>query len=302
MNIMKNMRRALILALATVFWSFPSFGEWDAVKNFAKGTVSGSGYNAAAVSIVLSTSTSKFPDPPFNLVWWNATDYPDPSDDPKVEIVRVSAIIGSTLTVTRAQEGTSATTKNTPRKVYKVIQALTAKMWNGDIPDAIAAARVDDVVGPSSATADEFALFNGTTGKIIKGAAGVLVLQDGTNLVALGTFYAYGFATTSTNPGAIRLRGPAAGQTITVTNVAGAVVMDTELALTSGHVASLRNATTNVFSVEVHGAAELTPMTKAVRGTIAAGAGMTVYQSDNTPGLRVYNGTHWVKFTESNDD
>ncbi len=31
-------------------------------------------------------------------------------------------------------------------------------------------------------------------------------------------------------------------------------------------------------------------------------AGTAIYQTDATPGLRVYNGTHWVKYTEANDD
>ena len=43
-------------------------------------------------------------------------------------------------------------------------------------------------------------------------------------------------------------------------------------------------------------------MTKAQRDAIATPvAGMQVYQTDNTPGLRVYNGTNWMKFTEATD-
>ncbi len=43
-------------------------------------------------------------------------------------------------------------------------------------------------------------------------------------------------------------------------------------------------------------------MTKTQRNAIASPtAGMVVYQSDNTPGLRAYNGTNWMKFTESTD-
>jgi hypothetical protein len=44
-------------------------------------------------------------------------------------------------------------------------------------------------------------------------------------------------------------------------------------------------------------------LTKAQRNAISGQvAGMAVYQSDNSPGLRVYNGTHWVKYAETNDD
>jgi len=43
-------------------------------------------------------------------------------------------------------------------------------------------------------------------------------------------------------------------------------------------------------------------MTKAQRNAIGSPvAGMMVYQTDNTPGLRVYNGTNWMRFTETAD-
>jgi hypothetical protein len=43
-------------------------------------------------------------------------------------------------------------------------------------------------------------------------------------------------------------------------------------------------------------------MTKAQRDAIASPvAGMAIYQTDNTPGLRVYNGTNWMRFTETAD-
>lgn len=43
-------------------------------------------------------------------------------------------------------------------------------------------------------------------------------------------------------------------------------------------------------------------MTKTQRDAISSPvAGMAIYQTDNTPGLRVYNGTNWMKFTEATD-
>ena len=104
----------------------------DPVKNFAKVVVSTT-YDAAATSIILAAGDgAKLPAPAtdgaFNLVWYNFTDYPDPSDDPNVEIVRVTARTTDTLTVTRAQEGTTASTKSEAGKTYKMILALTLKM------------------------------------------------------------------------------------------------------------------------------------------------------------------------------
>lgn len=46
----------------------------------------------------------------------------------------------------------------------------------------------------------------------------------------------------------------------------------------------------------------LSRMTKAQRDLIVAPvAGMMIFQTDNTPGLRVYNGTNWMRFTETVD-
>lgn len=102
-------------------------------KNFAKGTLS-LGYDAAATSIVLTGGHgAKFPAVPFFATWWNATDYPDPSDDPNVEIIKVTARATDTLTIVRAQEGTSASTKNTASKDYKLIATVVASTLTEDI-------------------------------------------------------------------------------------------------------------------------------------------------------------------------
>jgi len=46
----------------------------------------------------------------------------------------------------------------------------------------------------------------------------------------------------------------------------------------------------------------LSRMTKAQRDLIASPvAGLAIYQTDNTPGIRVYNGTNWMRFTETTD-
>ncbi len=101
----------------------------DPTINFGKATVS-TGYDAAATSIVLSSGHgAKLPSSfSYNLVWWNSTDYDDPADDPNVEIVRCTARSTDTLTVTRAQEGTAASTKNTGGKTYKMALCITKKM------------------------------------------------------------------------------------------------------------------------------------------------------------------------------
>jgi hypothetical protein len=100
----------------------------DSVANFIAVQAS-TGYTSSATSIVLQSGQgSKLPATPFNLVWYNSTDYPNPANDPNVEIVRVTNVSTDTLTITRAQEGTSATNKNTASKTYSLVLGITAKM------------------------------------------------------------------------------------------------------------------------------------------------------------------------------
>ena len=43
-------------------------------------------------------------------------------------------------------------------------------------------------------------------------------------------------------------------------------------------------------------------MTKTQRDAISSPAtGLVIYQTDNTPGLRCYNGTNWMRYTETAD-
>lgn len=132
----------------------------DQVNNFGKSTVT-TGYSNSATSIIV-TDGSRFPDPAsgaYNVVWWNSTDYFDPSDDPNREIVRVTGKSSNTLTVTRGQESTSATSKNTTDKTYTMILAPTAKM----ITD-IGTSLDTKVTGPGSSTDNAIVRWDGTTG------------------------------------------------------------------------------------------------------------------------------------------
>jgi len=96
-------------------------------RNFAVVDVDG-GYTSGDTSITLqSGEASKLPDPSsegsFWLVWWDASSYTNPTDDPNREIVLVTAISGDTLTVTRGTQGTAATDKNSG--TYKMARAYT---------------------------------------------------------------------------------------------------------------------------------------------------------------------------------
>ena len=152
----------------------------DPVKNLVKVTVS-TGYISTDTDIVLSSGDgAKLLDPAsdgaFNLVWWNSTDYSDPSDDSDAEIVRVTAKSTDTLTVTRAQEGTSASDKNISGKTYKMILGPTKK-FRDDIQTQLGT----KITNPMTTAGDT--IYGGTSGvptRLAKGVAGqVLTVNAG---------------------------------------------------------------------------------------------------------------------------
>ncbi len=105
------------------------------ITNFGLVTVSTT-YGSGDTSIVLTTGHgSKLPATTggytYPLTWWDSTTYPHPADDPNKEIVLVTARSGDTLTVTRGQEGTSASTKNTASVSYRMNLGVTKAMWDG---------------------------------------------------------------------------------------------------------------------------------------------------------------------------
>jgi hypothetical protein len=86
-------------------------------------------YNASDTNITLASGYSNLPAAPYNMVWYNSTDYADPSDDPQSEIVRVTSQAGPAITITRATEGPNvASVKNISGKTYVMLLTLTAKM------------------------------------------------------------------------------------------------------------------------------------------------------------------------------
>lgn len=94
----------------------------DAVKNFAYSTVlTGPTPSTTGVSLVLQSGDgAKFPAPPFSATMWPVGDTPLSSN---AEIVRVTGLVTDTVTMTRAQEGTT----NQPVVAgYQFAQTITA--------------------------------------------------------------------------------------------------------------------------------------------------------------------------------
>lgn len=173
---------------------------YDPVKNFAKVMVRG-GYDANATTIQLENGEgAKLPNPStegqYNLVWWNATDYSDPADDPEKEIVRVTAKNGDTLTILRGQEGTVAVAHNRQGKLYKMVLALTKKTYE-DL-QTIEVYRAGTLIGQRAKLNFDslFSLSDDTTNQRIDikssgmfggdGSDGDLIISTGTTTLNLG--------------------------------------------------------------------------------------------------------------------
>jgi hypothetical protein len=161
----------------------------DAAKNFAKGTLS-QGYDDIATSIVLVTGDgARFPAVPFNATWWNATDFPDPSDDPFVEVVRVTAKSTDTLTITRAQENTAALEHQIEGKVYKLVAGLTAKTINDEMLPITRNGSDYEINAPGVLSVDTAGSFTVSAGgsiiRLNAGGAGV-VLHMSSGVASLG--------------------------------------------------------------------------------------------------------------------
>lgn len=101
----------------------------DSIANLVHVTVDPNGnYDDTSTSIDLIAGDGvKLPAAPFNMVWWNESDFPNPCKDPGKEIVRVTAISTDTLTITRAQEGTDAADHNIAGKTYAMSLGPTKK-------------------------------------------------------------------------------------------------------------------------------------------------------------------------------
>ena len=81
----------------------------DAHRNLAVSTVATAPSPASSGTSLVVTAAhgTRFPTPPFNATIWPTAAQPDPDN---AEIVRVTAISTDTLTITRAQESTTART------------------------------------------------------------------------------------------------------------------------------------------------------------------------------------------------
>ena len=116
----------------------------DAVSNFVRGNTDAA--IASGDTTVSVVDASIFPDPAtdgeFNVVIWNASNFPRPDQDGDVEIMRVTErdTTADELTVTRAQEITSASAHpdgsaihlSPTAKMFSDIESTFDDFWDAD--------------------------------------------------------------------------------------------------------------------------------------------------------------------------
>jgi len=157
----------------------------DSVSNFGRAFILG-GLTSSGTSVELRTGdVSNLPvSGNFNCVIFNASDYVNPIDDPFKEIVRVNSISGSFLSVSRAQEGTTAASHSMTGKTYVAVNTITKKMID-DINSAILS------YSPTTVNADTIYVKNifnsGTSALNISGSSIVNINASGAGLFASQT-------------------------------------------------------------------------------------------------------------------
>lgn len=137
-------RRLAILAALLVAASGATAQTLDVFSNFSRAQLT-SGISSSATTLTVGPGDgARFPQPPyasggFNAYIWDGLDYLTADSDPNREIVRVTNIVGDTLTIVRGQEGTTATTHNLYLRFYYIGASPTARYFNTDLPAYIAA-------------------------------------------------------------------------------------------------------------------------------------------------------------------
>lgn len=112
------------------------------------------------------------------------------------------------------------------------------------------------------------------------------IVSTFTGTVSAGTGYTTTAGTTVNLTG-----GSGTGAQANITVTAGAVAVTSFFSYGTGYVNG------DVLTIVAAGG---TGATYTITST-AVTEGMTIYQTDNTPGIRVHNGTNWMKFTETAD-
>lgn len=180
-------------------------------------------------TLTVTTGTGAlFPVAPFNCTVWPPSVQPIAAN---AEIVRVTVVTGDSLTITRAQESTTAINIIVG---YQIANTATAKVFT-DIENA--APGGGNVTGPASATSGNVATYADATGKVIAdgGTLGTAAFQ------AAGAFApATGIANSALANASITIAG-------TATALGGSITQDTITGLASTGL--VKRTATNTLAI-----------------------------------------------------
>ena len=94
--------------------------------NCASSTINQSGgLNSSDLTVIISDVSSFPTSGDFLSTMWNESTFPDPCDDPKAEIVKVTGVSGNTFTIERGQEDTTGKAHANGQTIAMLITAGT---------------------------------------------------------------------------------------------------------------------------------------------------------------------------------
>ena len=221
---------------------------FDAHLNFAYGTVATAPSPATSgTSLVLTSGHgARFPTPPFNAVIWVAGASALSSN---AEVVRVTAKSTDTLTITRAQEGSSARTVVVGDQIAAAITSKTLTDVETALNNLAAAATYTTLVGDGSATS--FVLTHNLNTRDIfiqaRDAASPYTLAEvGVEATSTTTCTVYFASAPATNSVSVSITpgggGPPsdAWSSVSLTSLVKGVTAGTYISLGTGGTATLR--------------------------------------------------------------
>ena len=130
----------------------------DALKNNCVVRLAGAIDASQTTIALMSGDGAKLPTPPFNLSLWDRETHPDVTNIANYEIIRVTARNVDNITVTRAQESTTASNKAVGSIAYLGVTAKTIS----DLDVSIAEAKTTPV------DADQLGIIDSAASNVLK--------------------------------------------------------------------------------------------------------------------------------------
>lgn len=154
----------------------------DAIKNFAYSTITTAPSSPTAGTSCVVASGAVFPTAPFNAVVWPPGVIPLSTN---AEIVRVTVVSTNTLTITRAQEGTSA---QSVAIGWQIDAGITVALFEQYAPSSVASARAFVSSTSQTLATATTAAITSMTADTTYGNTGITVTGTGFTIITPGKY------------------------------------------------------------------------------------------------------------------